>query len=234
MKHFWKKTLWAALLTAAFALSATGCGNDSQTSSSTANSADSAAQTEESSAAPAENGGAADAADTNVFTYEMRDDGTVTITGYQGAETALDIPSTVDNYVVSAIADHAFEANWDITSVTLPSGLSEIGEGAFMDCGNLTSVTIPDTVAQIDRAAFAGCSSLASLSLPETVSTVMEEAFTGCAGLTDLTVANASLEYDSWGLVEGSEPLNMTITCPAGSAIETWAAANGISTKTLE
>ena len=147
MKHFWKKTLWAALLTAAFALSATGCGNDSQTSSSTANSADSAAQTEESSAAPAENGGAADAADTNVFTYEMRDDGTVTITGYQGAETALDIPSTVDNYVVSAIADHAFEANWDITSVTLPSGLSEIGEGAFMDCGNLTSVTIPDTVA---------------------------------------------------------------------------------------
>ena len=63
MKHFWKKTLWAALLTAAFALSATGCGNDSQTSSSTANSADSAAQTEESSAAPAENGGAADAAE---------------------------------------------------------------------------------------------------------------------------------------------------------------------------
>ena len=62
MKHFWKKTLWAALLTAAFALSATGCGNDSQTSSSTANSADSAAQTEESSVAPAENGGAADAA----------------------------------------------------------------------------------------------------------------------------------------------------------------------------
>ena len=38
----------------------------------------------------------------------------------------------------------------------------------------------------------------------------------------------------SWGLVEGSEPLNVTITCPAGSAIETWAAANGISTKTLE
>ena len=58
----------------------------------------------------------------------------------------------------------------------------------------------------------------------------MEEAFTGCAGLTDLTVANASLEYDSWGLVEGSEPLNVTITCPAGSAIETWAAANGIVT----
>lgn len=228
MKYFWKKTLWAAILTAAFALTATGCGDD--TTSSTVNSAGSAAQTEESSAAPAEDSGSAE---TNVFQYEMNDDGTISITGYQGTETVLDVPATVDNYVVSAIADHAFEANWDITSVTLPSGLSEIGEGAFMDCGSLTSVTIPETVAQIDRAAFAGCSALTSVSLPATVSAVMEEAFTGCGSLTDLTVANPSLEYDRWGIIEGSEPLNVTITCPSGSAIETWAAANGISTNTL-
>ena len=73
-----------------------------------------------------------------------------------------------------------------------------------MDCGSLTTVQIPETVAQIDRAAFAGCSALTSISLPATVSTVMEEAFTGCTSLTDLTVANASLEYDRWGLVEAA------------------------------
>ena len=164
---------------------------------------------------------------------EMNDDGTVSITGYQGMEAVLEVPSTVDNYVVSAISNHAFEANQNLTEVTLPEGLSEIGESAFMDCGSLTTVQIPETVAQIDRAAFAGCSALTSISLPATVSTVMEEAFTGCTSLTDLTVANASLEYDRWGLVEGSEPLGVTITCPSGSAIETWAAANGISTKTF-
>lgn len=230
MKQFWKKTLWAALLTAAFALSATGCGDDKQPASSTVNSASSAAQAADSSTAPEETGSSAE---TNVFQYEMNDDGTVSITGYQGMEAVLEVPSTVDNYVVSAISNHAFEANQNLTEVTLPEGLSEIGESAFMDCGSLTTVQIPETVAQIDRAAFAGCSALASISLPETVSTVMEEAFTGCTSLTDLTVANASLEYDRWGLVEGSEPLGVTITCPSGSAIETWAAANGISTKTF-
>ena len=147
MKQFWKKTLWAALLTAAFALSATGCGDDKQPASSTANSASSAAQAADSSTASEETGSSAE---TNVFQYEMNDDGTVSITGYQGMEAVLEVPSTVDNYVVS-----------------------------------------------------------------------------------DLTVANASLEYDRWGLVEGSEPLGVTITCPSGSAIETWAAANGISTKTF-
>ena len=217
MKQFWKKTLWAALLTAAFALSATGCGDDKQPASSTANSASSAAQAADSSTASEETGSSAE---TNVFQYEMNDDGTISITGYQGMEAVLEVPSTV-------------EANQNLTEVTLPEGLSEIGESAFMDCGSLTTVQIPETVAQIDRAAFAGCSALTSISLPETVSTVMEEAFTGCTSLPDLTVANASLEYDRWGLVEGSEPLGVTITCPSGSAIETWAAANGISTKTF-
>ena len=162
MKQFWKKTLWAALLTAAFALSATGCGDDKQPASSTANSASSAAQAADSSTASEETGSSAE---TNVFQYEMNDDGTVSITGYQGMEAVLEVPSTVDNYVVSAISNHAFEANQNLTEVTLPEGLSEIGESAFMDCGSLTTVQIPETVAQIDRAAFAGCSALTSITL---------------------------------------------------------------------
>ena len=144
MKQFWKKTLWAALLTAAFALSATGCGDDKQPAGSTANSASSAAQAADSSTAPEETGSSAE---TNVFQYEMNDDGTVSITGYQGMEAVLEVPSTVDNYVVSAISNHAFEANQNLTEVTLPEGLSEIGESAFMDCGSLTTVQIPETVA---------------------------------------------------------------------------------------
>lgn len=230
MRQFLKKTLWAALLTAAFALTATGCGEQDKNSTDT--SAGITAQTQ----APAENNAATEAgnsAETNVFSYQMNDDGTVSITGYSGMETALNVPATVDGYVVSAIDNHAFEANWDITSVTLPNGLAAIGEGAFMDCGSLTTVTIPETVSRIDRAAFAGCSMLTAISLPETVSVVMEEAFTGCGSLTDLTIANSALEYDRWGIIEGAEPLNVTITCPSGSAIESWAAANGIATQAL-
>ena len=117
--------------------------------------------------------------------------------------------------------------------MTLPNGLATIGESAFMDCGSLTSVSIPETVSTVRRAAFASCSSLTSISLPAATTTVMEEAFTGCGSLTDLTIASSTLEYDRWGLVEGAEPLAVTITCPCGSAIETWAAENGISTQPL-
>lgn len=228
MRQFLKKTLWAALLTAAFTLTATGCGSQDENSTEASPSSTTQAQEESSTAAEAEN-----AAQTSVFNYQMNEDGTISITGYSGSETALNVPATIDGYVVSAIDNHAFEANWDITSVTLPNGLTTIGEGAFMDCGSLTTVTIPETVSRIDRAAFAGCSMLTAISLPETVSVVMEEAFTGCGSLTDLTIANSALEYDRWGIIEGAEPLNVTITCPSGSAIESWAAANGIATQVL-
>ena len=66
-----------------------------------------------------------------------------------------------------------------------------------------------------------------------TVAAASASMFTGCGSLTDLTIASSTLEYDRWGLVEGAEPLAVTITCPSGSAIETWAAENGISTQPL-
>lgn len=229
MKYHWKKALWAALLTAAFVVSAVGCSGQTETEST-----DSLVDTTSEAAVDAAVDGESNTEpETSVFQYEVNEDGTISITGYQGTETALDIPATVDNYAVSAIANHAFEANWDLTSVTLPNGLARIEEGAFMDCGMLTTVQIPDTVSQIDRAAFAGCSSLTAITLPEAVIAVQEEAFTGCASLMELTVCNPSLEYARWGLVEGAEPLAVTIVCPAGSAIESWAQENGIATQTL-
>lgn len=231
MYQFWKKALWAALLTTAFALGGTGCGTqDGDKASSTP-----AAIT--TTAVQADNAPAADAnastASEGTFDYEMNDDGTIAITGYNGTDTALEIPATLDGYVVSAISNHAFEANWDLVSVIMPNGLTSIGEGAFMDCGSLESVTIPETVSEVQRAAFASCSALTSIVLPESVSTVMEEAFTGCGSLSSLTVSNVALEYDRWGLIEGAEPLNTTITCPSGSAIETWANENGFATQAL-
>lgn len=227
MRQFLKKTIWAALLTAAVTLTAAGCGEQSSNSSSVL---DSPAEIDTASEAGQDT---SERTESGEYTYEMTENGTVSITGYSGSETVLEVPASVDGYIVSSVAAHAFEANWDLTSVVLPSGLASIGESAFMDCGSLASVTIPDTVGQIDRAAFAGCSSLTSVVLPAAVSTVQEEAFTGCGSLTELTVANPALEYARWGIVEGAEPLNVTIICPAGSAIENWAAENGIATQPL-
>lgn len=218
MKQVWKKALWAALLTAAFTLSV-GCA-DQDNSSADSSSISTAQDGAESSAASSADG---------AYQYTVNDDGTISITAYAGDDTSLELPATVDGYVVSALADHVFEANWDIISITLPAGLTTIGESAFMDCTALTSVSIPETVSVVRRAAFAGCTSLASVELPESVTEVQEEAFTGCTSLTQLTIWNTSLTYSSWGLVENDAAIGVTIFAPSGSEICTWANENGVA-----
>lgn len=230
MKQYWKKVIWAATLTVAFAATTTACtGTDLSTDSAQNETTVSAEQTNADNSASEFD--AETTSTTSEYSYSVNDDGTISITSYNGSETELNLPDTIDGYIVSGIADHAFEANWDITSVTMPNGLSYIGESAFMDCGSLTTVSIPETVATVRRAAFASCSCLTEVTLPASVDTVNEEAFTGCGSLTKLTIMNPNLEYDSWGLIEGSEPLNVCIASPSGSAMEAWADENGFATE---
>ena len=114
MNHIWKRSIWAALLTMA-TLFAAGCSDDNGTNSAN------------QSAVPAitaANGSSAVVSDT--FVYTMNEDNTITITDYTGDAEILMIPDTIDGFAVTKIGDHAFEANWNLTSVTLPNGLISI------------------------------------------------------------------------------------------------------------
>ena len=62
---------------------------------------------------------------------------------------ALPIPSTINGYPVTSIADKAFFDSSGITSVTIPDSVTRIGSKAFYYCSGLTSVTIPDSVTSI-------------------------------------------------------------------------------------
>ena len=67
---------------------------------------------------------------------------TATITGYNGEDTDLAIPSEIGGYPVTAIGDGAF-ASAPITSVTVPSGVESIGYYAFGSCASLISANLP-------------------------------------------------------------------------------------------
>lgn len=44
------------------------------------------------------------------FEYSINDDGTATITGYNGSDTELTIPSEIDGKTVTGIGEDAFES----------------------------------------------------------------------------------------------------------------------------
>lgn len=159
----------------------------------------------------------------DVFEYEIIDGGAV-ITGYTGSSPEVEVPAEIGGAPVSEIGSYAFEADYNITNVTLPDTITLIGEGAFMDCSSLSCINIPETVGGIDRGAFVACTSLTEMTLPASVQYVREEAFTACESMTSLTVENPELAYESWGLEELPE---LKIYAPEGSAAAAWAESMG-------
>lgn len=77
------------------------------------------------------------AAATNTFFFDLT---TGTITGYNGTDTVVVIPSKINGVTVTTIGTDAF-LGLNITSVTIPGSVTEIGANAFAGCTNLTSVT---------------------------------------------------------------------------------------------
>jgi hypothetical protein len=98
------------------------------------------------------------------YTYRTNE-GTITITGYNGAGGDVIIPSTIDNLLVTRIGEAAFYSRTNLVSVTLPNGLTSIGRFAFFACTSLTNVIVPATVTSIGDFAFAWCASLTAVTV---------------------------------------------------------------------
>lgn len=84
----------------------------------------------------------------------------ITITGYNGTDTNIIIPSEINGKAVTQIGDSAFYDCTDLESITIPNSVIQIGDSAFFYCSSLESVTIPKNVTQIGLGVFASCSNL--------------------------------------------------------------------------
>ena len=78
------------------------------------------------------------------FTYRVNNN-KVTITGYKGNETSIEIPAKIEDYEVKEIADKAFSGCGTLESISLPEGLEKIGY-RFIENTGITSLTVPSTV----------------------------------------------------------------------------------------
>lgn len=128
------------------------------------------------------------AAELSDYTYTVLSDGTVSITGYKGKETQLELPAAINGAAVTAIGDHAFAFEQDLTAVTLPDSLTSIGDYAFNECSGLLSIDFPTDLVTVGEGAFFSCTRLTEVALPEGLTTLGADAFYDCSGLTSVTV----------------------------------------------
>ena len=73
------------------------------------------------------------------FTYTTNS-GVITITGYTGSPTRLNVPGTINGYPVALIGFSAFANFTSLTTAILPASITNVGNGAFGGCPKLTGV----------------------------------------------------------------------------------------------
>lgn len=124
------------------------------------------------------------------LTWELSDDGTLTIsgTGVMGDYSSSIIPwykhkeaivKVVIEEGVTSVGPYAFEYCSNLMHVALPDSLTDIGSYAFCECRNLADITIPANVTNIGFSAFFYCSDMSVVSFVGGAPTIGSYAFSG-------------------------------------------------------
>ncbi len=150
------------------------------------------------------------------YDYRENADGSLTITGYRGSESSLEIPAVLEGRPVTGIGEgcfagalclqrvrvpegveqigaYAFECCSALRKIYLPDSLRGIGDGAFSGCGLLSLVDLQDGVESIGRGAFLCCDSLVQMELPAALKELGAFAFSGCGALASVRFGGDSL-----------------------------------------
>lgn len=123
-----------------------------------------------------------------VFEYEKAGSKQITIIGYNGTDTEVVVPESIDGKRVVKIGGWAFANQKNIKSISIPAGVTEIGTYAFKGCSGLSRVSMSSGVKKLAEGAFRDCTSLSSIHIPETVTEIGTDAFYGCISMTTASI----------------------------------------------
>ena len=132
-------------------------------------------------------------------TWELNEDGLLTITGSGEIECGwADYKDQIKNVIiqegVNSIATHAFAGCTSLQSIEIPEGVTRIDIAAFYGCQNLKQVTLPSTLTEICSASFNECP-IENLVLPDNLQKISDHAFNGLC--TKVLVIPESVYYIS-------------------------------------
>ena len=155
------------------------------------------------------------------YVYEKNEDG-LTLTGYVGSDTVINIPSEIDGEPVTELyrtfcSDYGGIDSENITEINIPKGIKRI-TSAFINCKSLTDITIPEGVTSINVLAFAGCSGLTSIDLPDSIESTDGDSYYGCTGLKKINVSDSNKNYSSQDGVLFNKDKTELISYPGGKS----------------
>ena len=95
----------------------------------------------------------------------------------------IKLPSTVRK-----IRPAAFSFCTSLEEIVIPEGVEFLSPGMFCGCFSLKRIRLPSTLKKIGNNAFEMCHSLKSIELPEGLEKIGGSAFDGCSSLQEITV----------------------------------------------
>ena len=173
------------------------------------------------------------------FSY-INQNGSITITGYDGTGGELEIPLDINGNQISTIGVQAF-FDKEITSTVIPNTIKFIGKEAFRNnrltslvIGNnvtyigdnafdenfLTSIIIPNSVITIGSNAFC-CNLLTSLTLGNNVKTIGQSAFTGSGVLRNNKLTRIVIPNSVTDIGVGAFRQNQLTSISIGNNVKT-------------
>lgn len=163
------------------------------------------------------------------YEYTVADDGTAEITKYNGTANILTIPSEIEGYEVTQIANHAFYGCKSITKLTIPSSVETIGEYAFASCSGITNLTIPNGVKKLCFSGFSSCLKLAYVKIPESLTTIESYAFQNCNDMVSFEVDKNNPKYLSEDDILYTKDQSRIIVYPPKKTDKTYTMPNSVT-----
>ena len=149
------------------------------------------------------------------YTYDVRDDGTIEITKYNGSASNLNIPSTIDGKQVSYIGSDSFRGNKYLNSVTIPDSVKVIQPRAFAEFSNLSTLKFGKNVEKIYDYVFFQ-TNITEITLPEKLNHISGIAFLGNCVIKNINVDANNTNFSSNNGIVFSKDKKKIVLYPQG------------------